>query len=68
MCFAIIVIERAARGVWIVGGVHREGIREINVDAAVIVVIKKSDPAADRLDDVFFLRRGVWRKAMPANP
>ena len=55
---AIVAIESATRGMRVVGGVHGERIREINVHTAIIVVVEEGNPAANRFDDILFFRSG----------
>ena len=54
---AIIVVERAPRAFRIGSRFDGEGVREVDVQAAVVVIVEERDAAAHGLDNVFLLGR-----------
>ena len=56
---AEVAVERAARRLGSVGAVDRQGIDEVDVQPAVVVVVEERDAAAHRLHDVLLFRRGM---------
>src|SRR5262249_1142765 len=50
---AVIMVERAPRTLWVGSRFHSERVREINVEAAILVVIEQGDSTAHRFHNVF---------------
>src|SRR5207237_2419100 len=52
---AIVTIESAPGASGTVGGIHREGVGEVNIKATVVVIVEERDTTAHRLDNVLLL-------------
>ena len=55
---AIVVVQGAPRAFRVGSGFYSERVREVDVQAAIFVVVKQRDTTTHRLDDIFLVRRG----------
>jgi len=53
------VIQGGPAALRITGRINGQGIREIDIEPAVIIIVKQGDAAAHRLDYILLLSRGV---------